>query len=53
MAKLRVKSTNKTKTAKPKPGLLRENVRALPCLAIVILGMILVFYVFYLGLRGN
>ena len=51
MAKLRVKSTNKT--AKPKPGLFRENMRALPCLAIVILGMTLVFYVFYLGLRGS
>lgn len=51
MAKLRVKPG--TRAAKPKPGLFRENLRALPCLVIVILGMAIVFYVFYLGLKGN
>lgn len=51
MAKIRVKSQNKP--AKAKPGLFRENLRALPCMVLVILGMVLVFYVFYLGLRGS
>ncbi|MCW5965936.1 MAG: hypothetical protein KIT83_17995 [Bryobacterales bacterium] len=51
MAKIRIKST--TKGSKTKPGLFRENLRALPCLLIVILGMVLVFWVFYLGLRGS
>ncbi|MCU0227020.1 MAG: hypothetical protein MUF01_05235 [Bryobacterales bacterium] len=51
MSKLRVKPG--TRAAKPKPGLFRENLRALPCLVIVILGMVIVFYVFYLGLKGS
>lgn len=51
MAKIRVKSPNKA--SKTKPGLFRENLRALPCMVLVILGMVLVFYVFYLGLRGT
>lgn len=51
MAKIRVKSPNRV--TKAKPGIVRENVRALPCLLVVVLGMALVFYVFYLGLRGT
>ncbi len=51
MAKIRVKSSSRA--SKTKPGLFRENLRALPCLVVVILGMVLVFYVFYLGLRGS
>ena len=51
MAKIRVKSTGKS--ARTPRGLLRENVRAIPCLILVILAIVLVSYVFYLGLKAS
>lgn len=29
-----------------------ENIRGLPCLLVVLLGMLLLFYLFYLALKG-
>jgi hypothetical protein len=51
MAKIRVK--NPGKSSRTKKGLLQENVRAIPCLLLVILAIVLVSYVFYIGLKAS
>jgi uncharacterized membrane protein len=52
MAKIRVKSAAK-QGAKSKQSLVRENIRAIPCLLLIVLVIVLVSYVFYLGLSGS
>lgn len=49
MAKIKpVSAKSKKKAADAK----MENLRGLPCLLVVVLGMLLLFYLFYLALKG-
>lgn len=53
MAKIRIKPASKGSKAKPPKGFIRENIKGIPCLLFLILGMVLVSYLFYLGLQGK
>lgn len=49
MAKIRpVSAKSKKRAADAK----MENLRGLPCLLVVVIGMLLLFYLFYLALKG-
>jgi hypothetical protein len=54
MAKTRIKPGIKGRKAQqPAKGFVRENIRGLPCLLLIVLGIVLVSYIFYLGLQGK
>lgn len=49
MAKIKPVSA---KSKKKKAASKMENLRGLPCLLVVVLGMLLLFYLFFLALKG-